>query len=90
MEAQINAESQEKFAKLRNDYLLAISALKGRNVQVDMHNNITISAKFQVIHPNGKRVFVSDAVIPSGEIQNNVLLRSSDIISMIFEEDTSE
>lgn len=78
-------ENMELVADLREDYLFTLAALKNHKVHVKMQKNTSLSGIFKIMHPNGRRVILTDVHIPVGNMQNSAILRTSDIVSMTFE-----
>lgn len=77
-------EKQEARAFLRERFLRAMTALVGQKAVFQMAGQTVVHAEFGGIDLNFQEIFVKDLKTPLG-IQQTALLRTSDVISIVFE-----
>ena len=68
----------------RERFLLLINAIKGRRIDLTMHERTHVRGTFEAMNREGNTIAVSALDTPLGQ-QQSVLLRASDVISLSFE-----
>ena len=65
----------------RERYLVLIDSMKGRRVELTMHEKTRVGGIFETMNMEGTVIAISALDTPLGQ-QDSVLLRATDIISM--------
>lgn len=81
---EIIKQEQSERAFLREKYLQIISMLQNRSAEIEMSESLHVTACVKSFHPNGKKIFVSDAVASTVGFMPTALIKTCNIKTMTF------